>query len=775
MNALASPRIEALRSLAWACLPAIIAGLGFMLVPDFTLGVDDSVAQDQPVNTDFFRQLWAGRFPLWSDAIECGLPLYARGSVLHPASVLASLVCQPLGIQREVEIGHILYLAFGTACASVFLRMHGCGLAAAAVGTLGFSLSGPFWGLWTNWNPYGFVGAMVPATLLAVDSTCRGRVRGGPIVGLALAGSVVTLICDPQMTIKWLLLTGGYAICRWPPERPLATATMLFVGGGLAGLMSLGQALPVVEYFRNTVRVSADGTAATDFYWMSLSVNHLLGLLNPLFMASWANVYGCAATFYGGTVYVGAMLGPTAGAWWRKEWWRDPVTRAISLLCVLYALLAIGQQTPLGEIQRALPIVNNMRWPVRWTMELCTLAPLAIGLACQQVIDSLPDRTRRFGMFWPAAAVCSLAAAAMFAIGPAGKSFIPPAWAGSGIGLPMLVNLAWAAWWLIPAGALAAVAAGSPRLFASVAIVGTLLGGCLAIPLAQTARFADLRNLREEPLRLDLPPDSRVLPLIDRSVELNLPRFGNYAFGLPQQFESKSVLGYGHPLRWAIWMKLFGPRGELSFPREACQAYLDPSRPGLLRLQRIGAVLAAPEDPLVVPLLEAHPDFERWKAFPELTVYRHTGFQEAAWFVERVGRIADQPRVSALMALDVTRDALVSDAGSGEEMTRYAGGNRVTAFREHNGRIDIDVTAPNDGFLVVNTTWYPGWQAWVDGRPGEVRRVDAAYMGVDVPAGSGHVQLAYQPAWILWLTGVCLFGWLVLVAIGLRMGWRLLT
>ena len=118
---------------------------------------------------------------------------------------------------------------------------------------------------------------------------------------------------------------------------------------------------------------------------------------------------------------------------------------------------------------------------------------------------------------------------------------------------------------------------------------------------------------------------------------------------------------------------------------------------------------------------------------------------------------------------------VVTDAGSGKEVNRYAAGNRVTAFRENHGRIDIDVTSPHNGFLVVNTTWYPGWQAWIDGEPASVRRADAAYMGVTVPAGSRHVQLVYRPAWILWLTGVCLLAWLVLLGIGLQMGWRLRT
>jgi hypothetical protein len=213
----------------------------------------------------------------------------------------------------------------------------------------------------------------------------------------------------------------------------------------------------------------------------------------------------------------------------------------------------------------------------------------------------------------------------------------------------------------------------------------------------------------------------------------------------------------------------------MQFPEEACLAYLDPSSRGLLRLQRIAAVLVAPNDALVVPLLEAHPDFERLKAFPELLVYRHTGFQEPAWFVERTAPIEETPRIAALMQLDVTRDAIVTADATTKNSKRYEPGNTVTEFHENQGEIDVAVSARSDGFLVVNTTWYPGWKAWVDGAPTPVSRVNASFMGVAVPAGSTSIRLLYRPEWILWLTATCLAVWLILLGIGIRIGWRALS
>ena len=49
-----------------------------------------------------------------------------------------------------------------------------------------------------------------------------------------------------------------------------------------------------------------------------------------------------------------------------------------------------------------------------------------------------------------------------------------------------------------------------------------------------------------------------------------------------------------------------------------------------------------------------------------------------------------------------------------------------------------------DGLLVLGDPWYPQWRVEVDGRPAELLRVDHAFRGVRVPAGSHRVVFTYQ-------------------------------
>jgi uncharacterized membrane protein YfhO len=73
--------------------------------------------------------------------------------------------------------------------------------------------------------------------------------------------------------------------------------------------------------------------------------------------------------------------------------------------------------------------------------------------------------------------------------------------------------------------------------------------------------------------------------------------------------------------------------------------------------------------------------------------------------------------------------------------------------RDHT-RVQVQVQTATDGLLVLADPWYPQWKVSVDGRPAELLRVDHAFRGVRVPAGSHQVVFVYQDR-AMWL-GVAL-------------------
>jgi hypothetical protein len=65
--------------------------------------------------------------------------------------------------------------------------------------------------------------------------------------------------------------------------------------------------------------------------------------------------------------------------------------------------------------------------------------------------------------------------------------------------------------------------------------------------------------------------------------------------------------------------------------------------------------------------------------------------------------------------------------------------------RDTPDRIEIDVRPERGAILVLTDTAAPGWVAFVDGVPVDIRTVDAAFRGVPLTPTARHVVLRYEP------------------------------
>jgi hypothetical protein len=74
---------------------------------------------------------------------------------------------------------------------------------------------------------------------------------------------------------------------------------------------------------------------------------------------------------------------------------------------------------------------------------------------------------------------------------------------------------------------------------------------------------------------------------------------------------------------------------------------------------------------------------------------------------------------------------------------------KVVDYRPN--EFDLDVRSRGGALLVASETYYPGWQAWVDGRPAAIHLVDIALRGVVVPDGAHRVRMEFRPV-ILWVS-----------------------
>ncbi len=113
--------------------------------------------------------------------------------------------------------------------------------------------------------------------------------------------------------------------------------------------------------------------------------------------------------------------------------------------------------------------------------------------------------------------------------------------------------------------------------------------------------------------------------------------------------------------------------------------------------------------------------------------------QAAAWVMERTGPVAVTQTATDLPTQPVADAEFVVNASS------FAG-DQVSA--------SVSSTVP--ALVVFSVVEYPGWQATVDGVPAEIVRSDAAFMGVEIPAGDHTVELTFHPRHLR--TGLVLAG-----------------
>jgi hypothetical protein len=67
----------------------------------------------------------------------------------------------------------------------------------------------------------------------------------------------------------------------------------------------------------------------------------------------------------------------------------------------------------------------------------------------------------------------------------------------------------------------------------------------------------------------------------------------------------------------------------------------------------------------------------------------------------------------------------------------------ITGYQAENVSIDVIMTC--DGMLVLSDTYYPGWNARVDGKAAQIYEVDLALRGVLAPKGTHTITFEYRP------------------------------
>jgi hypothetical protein len=109
--------------------------------------------------------------------------------------------------------------------------------------------------------------------------------------------------------------------------------------------------------------------------------------------------------------------------------------------------------------------------------------------------------------------------------------------------------------------------------------------------------------------------------------------------------------------------------------------------------------------------------------------------------------------------------AVIDCSGSEEPVRPRTARDGETVVRSYAAsRVVVETRLAHPGLLVLSDSMFPGWRALVDGNVEEVRRVDHAFRGVNVPAGSHRVEFRFEPTGV-WIGGFLSAGSLAMLAV----------
>ena len=172
-----------------------------------------------------------------------------------------------------------------------------------------------------------------------------------------------------------------------------------------------------------------------------------------------------------------------------------------------------------------------------------------------------------------------------------------------------------------------------------------------------------------------------------------------------------------------------------------------------------------------------------WRG-PDVTMYRNEAAQGRAWIVPEARVVTNALAAMADPAFDPQQVVLIDAApGNGAPLqgvsplpvSRSARAAVPCAaasvfLQDSPNAVTIRAGSVSGGWLVLADTFYPGWQAALDGRPVEVLRANYTFRAVLLPPGEHEIVFHYAPlsfsigaalsllAWIA-VSGVLLILW----------------
>jgi hypothetical protein len=467
----------------------------------------------------------------------------------------------------------------------------------------------------------------------------------------------------------------------------------------------------------------ADSTA------LSLRPGHLLGVLAPWtempFPPTLRSMPG-ALLFAGPWVVLGLLSLLLLRRPRRLGW-------AAGACLIVACVLSLGTFVPGASLVFSIPPFSLFRWPIKHVVEVAVMSAIAGAVGLSALLEET-DRRRPLAILW-----------ANFVL-QAGTAMVLPrstlvptlalafaiATVISSLALPVLLHLRFR------------------RSFRAALALGGVVFPILSVPFASDARIDKVRGPSTVAPLPRLEAGDRVLQLFDDvdargAKDIGFPAY-NLAHGRPG-----IELVFGHDALRPSYYTWFGGLDRsvtcnIAEEGEVVQ-WLGANR--ILPFVRAGLVVIGPRQVRLREAALANPFLRSIGATGGFSLFASTSPRPVA-FLAREVRVVDSAVAAGRGFLENDHPLEIVDVEGGLRQPAGAlSGGRVELLARQAGRFEFRVENDAPAFLVVTSSWYPGWDAVADGKRAAIHRVNGSFIGVEIPAFTHLVVLRYRPIWLL--------------------------
>jgi hypothetical protein len=629
----------------------------------------------------------AGHFPLWNPFESCGLPLHGSsyGMALYPPVVLANLLLPAVTALKVLFSLHVAALVFWTL---LYLRRAGIRLAGGAVAAVQATTC-----IFNGAARAGvdqphmiFSVAWVPAILLAWEGAIEGKRWAAALTALCLA--LQWLPGYPEISLATaLILVVMAALDRRPALfRRLALTAVVIAAGALVAAAHI---VPVAEMVAESNRMpGSDAYRVSRFFFAVHSISELVDFS--------LRRYGAAGVFC-------LVVGLFCRLPYRRPW-------AAALVLTTFIM-----NPPLVSLFEVWPF-SGLRVGYGWN----ALFPFFAGCLAAAGVHRL-RQAEGGSAAWLAPAIGAAVTAGALATGHPFEAAVAAVCA-----LAVWAPLRARGGWAIP---IALVALHGASVMSTIGTDQRMKRPPDAIALA--ARVPVLRDLQQR-------FDTRLVAGPELRAGLLLPEHLLSAAGYEPSNPPRRVA------RLASHLGLQFLAIGTEWPRSTWYKIAD--NPGVASTLGIGLIAVPPVHD--APLMAS--GYRQVAQLPDGDVVLYRPAAPRFQLVRHIQPSGDEEESFRLVTaggFDPTATVILEEHPPFPIAPRTETGapDALSVVANLPERIEIDATLAGPAMLVIADTYFPGWQARVDGAPAPLMRANYAFRAIPLAGGTHSVELTYAP------------------------------